>query len=93
MDSGLDKTDTRTATMAVRLGVIRDGTPGITLCLGIERIGEWTDSRAVTLSLTEDNKIRIEGASGKLLYLFSAPGKVVGGHAASGKEAILTFEL
>jgi len=81
------------ATLTVRAMVIRDGTPGISLSLGGEVIGEWTDSRARILSLTDDHKVRIYGADGELLYLFSVPGKVVSGEAVSDKEVAITFEI
>ena len=94
MDKSIEKArGANTRTMTVRIGVIRDGTPGISLCLGSECIGEWTDSRARMLSLTEDYKVRIQDAGGELLYLFSVPGKVVGGAAVSDKEVTITFEL
>jgi len=66
---------------------------GISLSLGEELIGEWTDSRARMLSLTEDYKVRIQGADGELLYLFSVPGKVVSGEEVSDREVAITFEL
>ena len=83
---------TRT-TLTVRATVIRDGTPGISLSLGGELIGEWSDSRARMLSLTEDCKVRIHGADGELLYLFSVPGKVAAGEEVSDREVAITFEL
>ena len=49
----------RQATLTVRAMVIRDGTPGISLALGTEVIGEWTDSRVSTLSLADDHKVRV----------------------------------
>lgn len=79
--------------LTVRATVIRDGTPGISLSLGGELIGEWSDSRARMLSLTEDCKVRIHGTDDKLLYLFSVPIKVVSGEAVSDREVAITFEL
>ncbi len=83
---------TRT-TLTVGATVIRDGTLGISLSLGGELIGEWSDSRARILSLTDDCKVRIQGADGELLYLFSVPGKVVSGEEVSAREVAITFEL
>jgi len=80
-------------TLTVRATVIRDGTPGISLSLGGELIGEWTDSRARMLSLAGDYKVRIYGVDGELLYLFSVPGKVVSGEEVSDREVAITFEL
>ena len=79
--------------LTVRATVIRDSTPGISLSLGGEPIGEWTDSRVRMLSLTGDYKVRIHGANGELLYLFSAPGKVVSGEEVADREVAITFEL
>ena len=45
------------------------------------------------LSLTDDYKVRIHGADGELLYLFSVPGKVVSGEEVSDREVAITFEL
>jgi len=73
--------------------VIRDGTLGISLSLGGELIGEWSDSRARILSLTDDCKVRIHGADGELLHLFNVPGKVVSGEEVSDREVAITFEL
>jgi len=81
------------ATLTVRAIVIRDGTPGISLSLGGELIGEWTDSRARMLSLTDDYKVGIHGADGELLYLLTAPGKAVSGEEISDREVAITFDL
>ena len=80
-------------TLTVRATVIRDGTPGISLSLGGKLIGEWTDSRAQMLSLTDDYKVRIHQADGELLYLFSVPGKVVSAEEVSDREVVITFEI
>ncbi len=81
------------ATLTVRAMVIRDGTPGVSLSMGTELVGEWTDSRARTLSLTDDHKARILGAGGEQLYLLSAPGKALSGEAVSDTEVAITFEM
>jgi len=83
---------TRT-TLTVRACVTRDGTPGISLSMGREVIGEWTDSRARTLSLTDDYKVAIHGADGELLYLFSVPGKTLAAEPTSDTEVAITFEI
>jgi len=85
-------TPTRT-TLTVRACVIRDGTPGISLSMGRDVIGEWTDSRAKTLSLTADGKVAIQGVDGELYYLFSVPGKLLSSEQASDTEVAITFEL
>jgi len=85
-------TPTRT-TLTVRACVIRDGTPGISLSMGRDVIGEWTDSRAKTLSLTGDGKVVIQGADGERLYIFSVPGKLLSGEQVFDTEVTITFEL
>jgi hypothetical protein len=79
------------ATLVVRACVIRDGTFGISLSMGNELIGEWTDSRARTLSLTKDFKVSIHGADGERLYLFSVPGKMLSCEQVSDTEVTITF--
>lgn len=79
--------------LKVRAMVIRDGTPGISLALGSRLVGEWTDSRARTLGLTDDFKVRVLGAGGELLYLFSAPGRILCGELISDREVAISFEL
>jgi len=83
---------TRT-TLTVRACVIRDGTPGISLSMGREVIGEWTDSRVKTLSLTDENKVAIHGLDGDLLYLFNVPGKPLSAERVSDTEVAITFEI
>ena len=88
-----NKSNSTRTTLTVRACVIRDGTPGISLSMGREVIGEWTDSRAKTLSLTDDCKVAIQGADGKQLYLFSVPGKLLSGEQVSDTEVTINFEL
>ena len=88
-----DSNKPRRGTLTVRAMVIRDGTPGISLSIGGELIGEWTDSRARLLSLTEDYRVRVHGADGELLYLLSVPGKPLVGEEVSDSEVCVTFEL
>jgi len=83
---------TRT-TLTVRAAIIRDGTLGISLSMGTELLGEWTDSRSRMLSLTDDYKVGIHGRDGELLYLFSVPGKPLSGEQVSDKEVTITFEI
>lgn len=80
-------------TLTVRACVIRDGTPGISLSMDGRVIGEWTDSRAKMLSKTDDGKVRIHGADGEPLYLFSLPGEMVSAEQVSNTEVTLTSEV
>lgn len=79
--------------LTVRVGVIRDGTQGISLSMGGNLMGEWTDSRARTLSLTNDFKIGICAEDGERLYLFSVPGRTLSGEQLSNVEVKLDFEM
>jgi hypothetical protein len=79
--------------LSVRLGVIRDGTQGISLSMGGQLIGEWTDSRARTLSLTNDFKVAICAENGETLYHFTVPGRTLAGEQLSGTEVKLRFEM
>jgi len=83
----------RQATLTVKTMVIRDGTSGISLSMGTQLLGEWTDSRAKTLSLTDDHKAKVQGDGGEQLYLLSAPGKALSGEAVSETEVAITFEI
>lgn len=78
--------------LTVRAGIIRDGTPGISLSIGTKVIGEWTDSRARSLTLTDDFKVGIYGEDGERIYLFSVPGKELSGVQLSDTEVMITFE-
>ena len=82
---------TRT-TLTVRACVIRDGTPGISLSMGRELIGEWADSRARALALTDEGKVAIQGSDGEPLYLFSVPGRLLSCEQVSDTEVAITFE-
>ena len=100
MRTGLKMTEEQTenkshparATLTVRTCVIRDSTPGISLSIDGEVIGEWTDSRARILSLTDDCKVAIKGADSEQLYLFSVPGKTLSAEQLSDTEMAITFE-
>ena len=81
------------ATLTVRACVISDGTPGISLSLNSEVVGEWTDSKARLLSLTEDGAVKIHGADGKSLYLFSMPGEIVSTEQVSDTEVVIISDV
>ena len=92
----LDKKPTENllrGSLTVRVGVIRDGTQGISLSMGGNLIGEWTDSRARRLSLTKDFKVSICAEDGERLYLFSVPGKALSGEQLSDVEVKIGFEM
>jgi hypothetical protein len=79
--------------LTVRVGVIRDGTQGISLSMGGNLMGEWTDSRARKLSLTNDFKVAICGEDEERFYLFSVPGRTLSGEQLSNTEVRIDFEM
>jgi len=81
------------ASLTVRACVIRDGTQGISLSMGENVIGEWTDNRVRRLLLTEDFKVAICGEDRNRIYLFSVPGKTTSGEQRSETEVMITFEM
>ncbi len=83
----------RKVTLKIRAGVIRDGSNGISLSIGENLLGEWTDSRANRLSLTNDLKVAIRTGRGEQLYLFGVPGKPIMGEQLSENEVAISFEM
>ena len=79
--------------MSVQACVIRDGTQGISLSFGERVIGQWTDSRASSLLLTQDLKVAVCGPAGDQLYLFSVPGEPLSGRQVSTTEVLITFAI
>jgi hypothetical protein len=71
----------------------RDGTPGISLAIGDEIIGEWTDSKANSLALTADCQVAVCRQKGKILYLVTVPGEVVSGKQLSDTEVTICAQL
>ena len=88
-----DNTHRTRASLTVKACVIRDGTQGISLSMGENVIGEWTDNRVRRLLLTEDLKVAICGEDGNRIYLFSVPGKTISGEQLSENEVMITFEM
>jgi hypothetical protein len=86
-------TNTLRGSLTVRVGLIRDGTQGISLSMGGHLIGEWTDSRARTLSLTNDFKVAICAENGERLYHFTVPGRTLSGDQLSDAEVLISFEM
>jgi len=79
--------------LSVRVGMIRDGTQGISLSMGSQLLGEWTDSRARTLSLTSEFKVAICAENGERLYHFTVPGRTLSGEQLSDGEVLISFEM
>jgi hypothetical protein len=86
--------DPRRVTLTISTTVIRDGTPGISLMMRDDIVGEWTDSKANWLELVGDYKVIVHKADGDALYAIVAPGRVVAGEQVSDTSVslILQFE-
>lgn len=79
--------------LTLRATTVRDGTPGISLAIGSEIIGEWIDSKANSLAMTTDRQVAVCGQRGNILYLVAVPGKAVGGKQFSDTEVTISTEL
>lgn len=79
--------------LTLRATTVRDGTQGISLAIGGEIIGEWTDSKADSLALTTDCQVAVCGQQSKILYLVAVPGKAVGGKQLSNTEVTISTQL
>ena len=79
--------------LTLRATTTRDGTPGISLAISDEIIGEWTDSKANSLALTTDCQVAVCGQQGNRLYLVAVPGEVVSGKRLSDTEVTISTRL
>ena len=80
-------------TLTISAMTIRDGTPGISLSMGYDIVGEWTDSRARSLELAQDYKVMVCRANGDALYAIIAPERVIDGEQISDTQVSLILEL
>jgi hypothetical protein len=83
----------REVSIKVKVATIRDGTHGISLAMPDRLLGEWTDSGAVSLSVTDEHSIRIYGKSGDQRYLLTMPGRPLRGEQLSDTEAVIVICL
>lgn len=83
----------REVTISVKVTMIRDGTHGISMCAPDKILGEWQDSGAVSLALTENYGVSICGKNGKHRYLLTLPGTPVKGELVSDTEALVTVRV
>ena len=77
----------------VRVMNIRDGTHGISLTLPDKLLGEWTDSGAESLTMTEEFAVRILGRDGNHRYLLTMPGMPLRGEQLSDTEASIIVRM
>ena len=79
--------------LTLRATATRDNTPGISLAVGDEVIGEWTDSKANSLALTTDCQVAVYGQQSNILYLVAVPGEVISGKQCSDTEVTISTRL
>ena len=77
----------------VRVMTIRDGTHGISLSLPDKLLGEWTDSGAESLTMTEEFAVRILGRDGNHRYLLTMPGMPLRGEQLSDTEVSIVVRM
>jgi hypothetical protein len=79
--------------ITVKVTMIRDGTHGISMCAPDKILGEWQDSGAVSLAITDNNAVSIRGKDDKHRYLLTIPGNVIKGELVSATEAMLVVRM
>ncbi len=79
--------------ITVKVTMIRDGTHGISMCAPDKILGEWQDSGAVSLAVTEDHAVSICGKDGRHRYMLTLPGTPVKGELVSATEATVTVKI
>ncbi|MBM3166100.1 MAG: hypothetical protein FJZ83_00825 [Chloroflexi bacterium] len=83
----------REVSIMVRVMTIRDGTHGISLAMPNKLIGEWTDSGAGSLTVTEEMGVQILSLDGSQRYLLSMPGTPLRVEKVSDTEATIVVML
>jgi hypothetical protein len=83
----------REVSIKIRVAAIRDGSQGISIALPDELLGEWPDSGASSLTITDEYKVRILGEDGVQRYLLTMPGIPVRGEQLSDIEAVIVVCL
>ena len=79
--------------ITVRVTNIRDGTHGISIAMPDRLVGEWTDSGARSLAVTDEYGISICGRDGVHRYLLTMPGMPLRGQQLSDTEATIVVYL
>jgi len=83
----------REVSITVRVAAIRDGTQGISVAMPERLLGEWTDSGASSLKLTDEYALIILGKDGVQRYLLNMPGIPVRGEQLSATEAVIVIGI
>lgn len=85
--------EVREVSITVKVATIRDGTHGISIAMPNRLVGEWTDSGAGSLAVTDEFGIRIYDKHGDQRYLLTMPGKPLRGEQLSETEAVIVICL
>lgn len=81
------------ATIRVAVTAIRDGSLGVSLNAEREVIGEWTDSRARSLSLSPSREVTVLDGDAVPRYRVLLPGTLLAAHQPSDTEVELSLNL
>lgn len=83
----------REVSITVRVMTIRDGTCGISIAMPDRLVGEWADSGARSLAVTDEYGVRICGKDGVQRYLLTMPGTPLRGQQLSDTEATIVVRI
>jgi hypothetical protein len=83
----------REVSITVRVTTIRDGTNGISIAMPDRLVGEWTDSGAGSLTVTDEYSVSICGIDGAHRYLLTMPGTPLRGQQLSNTEATIVIRI
>jgi len=83
----------REVSIMVKVTTIRDGTHGVSMAMPDRLIGEWTDSGASLLAVTDEYGVRICGSDGVQRYLLTMPGVPLRDQQVSDTEAAIVVRM
>lgn len=83
----------REVTITIRVTTMRDGTHGISMAMPDRLVGEWADSGARSLAVTDECGVRICGDDGVERYLLTMPGTLLRVRQLSDTEATVVVRL
>ena len=86
-------TETEKFSITAKIAAIRDGTHGISLSTPDRIIGEWQDTGACSLKVTDEYTVSICGQDGQHRYFLILPGKPVSSRFISDTEAVVAVVL
>jgi|YelNatPaOPRAMG01_1025707.scaffolds.fasta_scaffold37727_5 hypothetical protein len=77
------------SSITVEIGIITDGTPGISITMLDKLIGQLPDSKATSLSLTDSLAVCVCGEHGEQRYLLYVPGTPTKGQQISDTKVVI----